>query len=398
MKVMKAVLVAALVLAMAAPAMAEIKLNGYFRVQGNIYDNDVTSDQFFVQRTRFKLTDQLNENVKLVYYVEADNDWGQSGKGAIGGGAKLGNDGVLIETKHAYVETNYDGFTTTVGLQWFGDGFNSFYLDDDAAGITVAKDFGGFNVNAWYAKFDESVKTTWSDYDAYGATFGIAASDALSLDAKVNYYDNNRDEETTLVYGLGAGFKISDSMSLNALVAFEKWEEDVSAGADGSTWFTDIALKAGFDGGDVKLRGFYSPAGDNANDAVHMVSDFGFYEDNLILLGYDASATNQGKDGNYSSSLTSGYGLVALTLSGNYQLPSDFYLKYGVGYFAAEDDTVAGVKVADKEIGTEFALRVGKKFLGNVDLSVRGSFLSAGDFNGPDTNDQWATKIGRAHV
>ncbi|RPJ81155.1 MAG: hypothetical protein EHJ94_05120, partial [Deltaproteobacteria bacterium] len=99
-KVFKSILVVMTVLIMVAPALAEITLNGYFRTQATSEDFSLTKDgessSFVDNRLRMKLTNTLNENLKLVYFGEVDTPWGEAGRAATGGGSggQLNADGV----------------------------------------------------------------------------------------------------------------------------------------------------------------------------------------------------------------------------------------------------------------------------------------------------------------
>ena len=127
-KVLKTLLVLGLAVAVATPALAEFKFNGYFRtaMYSTIHKDGTeegNSQAFTTQRFRGKLTYTLNENVAVVYYGEVDTDWGidsavnaPDNKGR-GGGGDRGADGINVETKNIYLDTKFDDTTVRLGVQ-----------------------------------------------------------------------------------------------------------------------------------------------------------------------------------------------------------------------------------------------------------------------------------------
>lgn len=74
---------------------------------------------------------------------------------------------------------------------------------------------------------------------------------------------------------------------------------------------------------------------------------------------------------------------MAAVLSGNHKLPSDMYLKWGLGYYSAVEDQAddnAATKREGKTLGYEVAARVGKTYFGKVDVSLNASYAGYGDF------------------
>ena len=142
-KLFKVLFVAILAIAVAAPAMADVKLNGYFRTQmqadtvDGLGAKDAPTEAAVDQRIRMKVTNQLNDEVKVVYYGEVDTVWGKQSKGntadGIGGGGMAGADGVNIETKNAYVAFNVPNsiLSASVGIQGFGLGFDYVLVAQD---------------------------------------------------------------------------------------------------------------------------------------------------------------------------------------------------------------------------------------------------------------------------
>ncbi len=406
-KVLKTVLVAALAVAVAAPAMAELKLNGYYRVQGNatnidqgavpvgpaIVSKDADTRTFIDQRLRMMLTNQLNDNVKFVYFAEVDTPWGESSKGTIGGGGKLGADGVNIETKHAYLDLKFASLSTRLGIQGIGSSFEGLVFNDDMAGATASAKLGGIDATLGYAKWDEGARHEWDETDLYLLKLSTKLSDQGKVGFDVYFNDNNttNGEVDDFYYGVYGDYRFG-SLGFDGFFLLRDYSYDgnpkVSADdVDGSAYAASLRLLAKLEKGDLKVRALYFSKDDDAEDRNFFDASKGNYEfagDNLSIFLTDAYYNN-GAQGAIAleNSAYKGYGLMGLTVSGSYQLPSDYYARYGVGYFAALDDTIndaAAKSVKGKSLGTEVALMVGKKVLGNVDVSLRGSYAFLGSF------------------
>jgi hypothetical protein len=389
MKMMKVVIAVALALCLAAPAFAEMKLNGYYRLQGTYYDTGAAANaenQDFSQRLRLKLTNQLNENVSFVYYAEMDTDWGQAGKGGIGGGGKLGGDGVLVETKNVYLTVKNDKMITSLGLQGMADMFDGILLDDDAAGAKFFFDFGAADLTLMYSKFDEGDKNIDDDTNMYAGTVSFAATEMLTLGAGAYYVEIQDDvagDEDVLWYGLRADAKLSDAFSLSAWGFMQDFSSDQAGVADGDTYLLKAAANYKFGMGDVTAQILYAPEETNASDQLAEISDF-YFDKNLIFMFADLYATNNGAgEDKFKIAGQGGYGLTCFALTGNLNFENDIYAGFGFAYADTDSD----------DLGTEFGARVGKKFFGNVDLSVRAAQWSAGDLliNGVKGEDE--TKV-----
>ena len=162
----------ALVVALAVPASAEMKLNGFYRVKptmsnligaGNISANvpgmetaaatslvkesgsgsgiDTARSRNFTEmrnRLRFEIGD---ENVKGVTFFELDGNFGDTG-GTVGRnqGFAANGDSINLETKNAYVwfKVPDTGLSFTVGLQGYLDEFGGLLFGySDQAGVVA---------------------------------------------------------------------------------------------------------------------------------------------------------------------------------------------------------------------------------------------------------------------
>jgi hypothetical protein len=96
-----------------------------------------------------------------------------------GAGACLGDDGVAVETKHAYIWVDTGQWvpnsSITIGLQevLFMNGPLGPYFDDDAAAIKVNMKFDPVDIELWTSKFGEGNVSNADDTDAYVARVGV---------------------------------------------------------------------------------------------------------------------------------------------------------------------------------------------------------------------------------
>jgi len=432
-KTVKILIALALALAVATPAMAAFKLNGYYRLQGTAesFERAPGSEQdsatFFDNRLRLKMTNQLNDYVSVVYYMEVDTPWGMQSKGGIGGGGKRGADGVNVETKNAFVDFKIPdtSWKLRTGIQGGGIGGNyqSLVEDDDMAGAKLTGKLGMANVTLLYSKWDEGSdittvdsyditggtltgsditgaditentttidggKTVWDDTDYYAVDVNAQINEQFKLGGSVAYIDNNAtavDTEDTYV-GVYGDFR-TGNLGIDSFLLYRDLTSNLAGDADGNAFWFDASGKMKLDNGYVKVHFAYTPDDDDATDNNRFApaaGGFEYHKDNMMLFLTDVYYNNgtQGalalKDAAYA-----GYGMWFLTVSGKVDLPQGYYARYALGYFSAvEDQTDNDVttRVADTDLGTEIDAMVGKKFAEKYDVSLRGAYGMLGDF------------------
>lgn len=144
-------LVAALLIGVASMASAtELKVRGHLDVYGmwsaNLrdFDNDrADADNYFTtQRLRTYFEYIANENLKAVFGLEIDNDWGST-DGTFARGAQWGSDAKgNIKVKHAYLDFTLPDTEINVkaGLQYVAlpSVFGHPVFEDDAAALVVS--------------------------------------------------------------------------------------------------------------------------------------------------------------------------------------------------------------------------------------------------------------------
>src|SRR5262245_3279538 len=131
-----------------------------------------------------------------------------------GAGGCLGNDGVNVETKHAYIWIDtgqwVPGSSITLGIQnvVFMSGPLGGWFDDDAAAIKLNMKFDPVDIEIWTAKFGEGTLPNADDTDAYTARISVNAT----KDIRVTVEGMLVDEKSL------SGFNIGDTFWVGATV------------------------------------------------------------------------------------------------------------------------------------------------------------------------------------
>lgn len=398
-KALKILLVAALVVAVATPALAEFKFNGYYRnmmysreVKSTV-DSDGASDQFVDQRFRGKLTYSLNDNVAVVYYGEVDTVWGKGQFGGRGTGGGVGGDSANVESKNVYLDLNWGNCKARLGLQGVKDSYQGIVFFDDMAGITASHKYGPAKVDFVYSKWDENDNKLWDDLDLWGIGGDFDMNENATLGADFYFIDDNTsnaDGTDAYVVGVNGDFRFG-TFAFQPYVLYATGEdEDADMDINGLA----AGMKAGMviENGDVNAQLIYFAANDE-NDEIDFWGAYGtqgnyaFAGTNSMYFLVDKFVNNANGPNKeryaMADAVERGYGLLGLQLFGNHKLPEAMYLNWGAGYFMAADDNPDGGLDGKREgesLGFEVAARVGKKVFEKVDLSVNAAYASFGDF------------------
>lgn len=411
-KTARVILAAGLALAVATPALAEFKLNGYFRTLGYMEEKKVSgvkgdekgaSEQFIDQRLRMKADWSINDNVRLVYFAEVDTTWGENNKAALGAGGQSynnsgGSDGVNVETKQAYLDLKAGDTSAMIGIIGAADAFQSIVFNDDMAGAVVKHKINNTTLTLGYSKWDEDDQDTGTanagvrgyddDMDFYIADVTQKFSDTFTAGAAVYYLDDKRDDlEGTEVffYGLRADAKFGD-FGLDGFVVVQDGENNTSkVDVKGLAASAKGTMK--LENGNIGLRVIYFNEDDDADDQMRwqgLKGEYAFVAENQMQFLTDPYVMNDGKE-RYAEvdAVQAGYGLLAFVLSGNHKLPDNMYLGWGAGYYMAmdeeRDDDGFDTREGDT-LGYELCARFGKKFFEKVDVSFNASWADYGDF------------------
>lgn len=408
-KFLKTAAAALAIAAIATPALADQKISGYYRMQamtdtvgGDPADNKKAESQID-QRFRLRYQNNLNEYVHFVYFGEVDVPWGQSSKGAIGGGGKSSGDGVNVETKNVYLDFKIPDsiFSFRTGLQGFGDNFDNVLIADDVNGVQANMAFTpNFGTTLAYFKFDEGDpvvapattkrKTDWDDIDFYALKNKLKVSDALSMNFDGYYLDNNAIDLDLYTLGVSADAKMGN-LGLTGWAAYQfGTEENVGApDTDTDAWAASVKAKMDVGAAKAALRLTYFSEDDDAQDdgSFNEVANgaFQFADENLSIFYSDVYYNNTASGRHaITDAVNAGYGLIGVNATADFnKLPANCYLKTGLGYFMAVDDKRNGEAVASREgtnLGLEAAVRVGHKFAEKVDVSLNGAYAFLGDF------------------
>ncbi len=393
-------------LASAGPVLADSKISGYYRMQ-MISDNlkgapaeNKPSEAQVDNRLRIRYQNNLNEYVHFVYYGEVDTLWGQPSKGNIGGGGQAGADGVNVETKNAYLDFKIPEtiWGVRTGIQGFADNIDHLFIADDWAGIRIDHKFTpAVTLTTAYFKAFEGNTTQWDESDLYALQARVKVNDSLGLTFDGYYNDDNRNSalltDDLYLVAAGAQGKIG-SLGLEGWIAYEFGEQEPATGPT-----VDIAALAGtvkaslpIGPAETALRLIYFSSDDDAvedqswNGPNHAdpAGKTEFDQENLMifLTDYYYTSTEAGRHA-LTDAAYAGYGLFGINAKADFKLPGKCYLKTGLGYFMALEDTrngEASKSVEGTDLGLEVAARVGTKVAELVDVSLAGAYAMLGSF------------------
>jgi hypothetical protein len=211
------VLAVVLVAALAAPAMAGMDApSGFIRVKGYmsnfksgatapplVLPADAPTNAYVEERFRAKFSFG-EENVKAVWFVETDFNFGDSAGSAIpanttGGagrnsGGALGGDRINLETKNIYIWFKLPNtpLDFTVGLQNQTDRFAGvLYGAADMAGIFMTGKMEPASFKIGWAKFYENSFSKTDDLTLYVAEVQFAPTKELKIGATFNFLQDD---------------------------------------------------------------------------------------------------------------------------------------------------------------------------------------------------------------
>ena len=412
-KYFKTAAAALALVALAAPAMADSQISGYYRMQamtdtvnGAPADNKKAESQID-QRFRLRYQNNLNEYVHFVYFGEVDAPFGQQSKGNIGRGGKSSADGVNVETKNVYLDFKIPDsiFSFRIGTQGFGDNWQNVFVADDMSGVQANMAFTpALGTTLAYFKLDEGTtvidgvntsKYNWDDTDLYALKNKLKVNDNFALNFDAYYLDDNSIDLDLYTLGLGADAKLG-TVGLDGFIAYQTGTQEQAAPAadiDVDAWVASVKAKMDIGAAKTGLRLTYYSEDDSAQDDGSFgeiaAGAFQFAGENLSIFYSDVfyNNTSSGRHA-ITDAAEAGYGLFAVNATADFKFPSDYYLKTGAGYFMSLEDQVslptpaatALTKKQGETLGFEVAARVGTIVAKKVDVSLNGAYAFLGDF------------------
>ncbi|GEM_PF-1467641 len=282
-KTAKTILAAGLALAVATPALAELKVTGNYRLMG--YNNELKnknyedgdSQSWVDQRLRLGVVNTLNDNVSITYLAEIDTDWGNgtSTKYPGGQGGGFDGDGVNVESKWIFLDIKSGDTSARLGLQNYADEFEGLVVNGDMTGAAVKHKIGNTSIGLLYAKWDENdgdsvqngvytagqsranaARSNWDDTDFYGVTVSQKFSDTFKAGAAIYYLDANDVQDPRSNVAGSSAYILGVSGSNNG---FGEWGNQAIATTladklDAEVFFYGLNAAATF--GDFSIDGF----------------------------------------------------------------------------------------------------------------------------------------------
>jgi len=453
-------LTAVLVVALAAPAMADLKVSGFYRSKAmlsNFFDgrsapsirtdDEEQTNAYNEQRARIKFQ-AGTADVKAVFEFESDMNWGKgTAEAGRNTGGAMSADAVQLETKGVYVwfKIPDTSITASVGMQPFSDHYAGIF--SNAADFTSIQVAGTFEpvkwVLAWGKMYESTNISTGTDgyKEADDTSIFVASAKfvpAKDMDLGVNFYyvkdDQGRGGGANAldpmqglgpfaglsgykfnVYMPGVNFAMNTGIAKISAFAFyqfgdaENWNSALDF--DIKAYMLDVRADLKVGPGNLFVEGFYISGGDQNP------IDGGDYESPITLGDYQRSGYGTG--GNSGFGRTNMYflfGADSLNVSqcligcsggelgdsfgnsgrGLWHLAAGYSQKFtaklkgavniGTAYAVdtwAEDQAGAANNLRadrDKDIGTEFNVRLDYNISKGLDVSLVGAYLMLGDF------------------
>jgi hypothetical protein len=392
--------------ALATPAMAELKLNGYFRTQmiaQQLSESALNTDTMVDQRLRLKLSYGVNDNITIVHYTEIDTPWGSSTSakypGGQGGGASA--DGVNVETKNVYADIKVPNsdIQARVGVQGFSLGFDYAIIGNDIAGITVGTKLSdAAGIKFGYFKGSEGTRVVWDDMDIYAAKLDMKVSEATKVGLGALFVDMNAADATDAAeqwYLALQGMTDLDGIGLSGALAYNGGSTGT---LDVGGYFATAKVTAAASD-TIKLGArvlFYSSdddATDGDDDSFNgdvSGGHYEYYKEGSEIFLASKSYNNSGSPAKaLHDAAYAGFGLLGIIVNADMKYDGGVYSKLHAGYYQALEDAITGGStVADKDLGFEVAATVGTKVAEKADLSLTGAFAQLGDFYDGAPNDE----------
>ena len=222
--------------AVSVPAMAfENEVHGTYNLKffGSNYENGFSSaivptaypdnnkaNNFIEQRARLQYIAKASDDLKLVTHFELDTKFGgdKSGKYGVSSDAGvLDADGIMLETKHVYLDFNLGSVNLKTGIQPIKDNLKGILIDADVTGITVTgKPKTGLTLVAGFYRLgtDTSMVTTGGANPASATSTGVNGTQTTNLNTNTSEIGHNNIDMALLIgkyavnkdLNIGAGY------------------------------------------------------------------------------------------------------------------------------------------------------------------------------------------------
>jgi len=404
-----------LVAAMAATAMADTNVAGYFRTKAHVgnYANygspviaaDNPSSSYVEHRLRAKIGVGA-ENVRAYYFAEFDQMWGDSTAGvARGSGGALGGDSINLETKNMYLwfKLPNTSFDFAVGLQAQTDSYANIFFAADMSGVTTTFKFDPASFRAGAYKWFEGDTNEADDVDLYIAEAKLSPMKDVKVGLNLYFLRSGRgtigatpalgaaDTGSVKVYTPGIDFSAAAGpVSLTGFLFYQTGTiENVGvADVDIRAFAGDLRADLNAGPGKVFVEGLYISGGDNNAkkfESIVTAADWSatqvFYNRTgmqILFPATDAINTATPLSINYNNG---GRGLTHVAAGYSQKLGDKLSAKVGLGYLAATklnnstDSTRKG-----KAMGTEANATVEYNIMKGLDFGVSAAYAWLGDF------------------
>ena len=244
--------------AVSVPAMAfENEVHGTYNLKffGSNYENGFSSsivpnaypdnnkaNNFIEQRARLQYIAKASDDLKLVTHFELDTKFGGDKTGKYGVSSDAGSldaDGVMLETKHVYLDFNLGTVNLKTGIQPIKDNLKGILIDADVAGITVTgKPKPELKLVAGFYRLgtDSSITASTTNYNTNISELGHNNIDLALVSGK---YAVNKD------LNVGAGYYLFSSYQTAAATTYHTFAIDADAKVGPATVSGFVAAQVG---------------------------------------------------------------------------------------------------------------------------------------------------------
>ena len=436
------VLVAAvLVVAFAAPAMADLKVTGFYRAKAmlsnfytmgsatpptpqSVYSKHAASSgsaAYAEQRFRIKF-DMGTEVARAIIHFESDMNWGDglTAAGRNQGGA-LSADAVQLETKEAYLwfKVPDTSITSTVGMQMVSDHYAGIFANNARmASVFINGEFEPVKWTLGWGKLFENTARRSDDADMYLGSVQFAPSKDMSLGVNMYWLKDDSGKfagtaglgatgYTVDVYMPGVNFAMNAGAAKISAFGFYQFGR-MSQYAPGDSfsigaYTVDLRADVKAGPGNLFVEGFYISGDDttgmttSGRQKYRSPITLGDYTSGLangnsgftrtrmyFMFGFENQNVNQCIIGCSAPVIGQSYGNAG---NGLWHVATGYSQKFtekikgefNLGYLAAAESDRASNQRA-QSIGTEVNARVDYTISKGLDLSLVGSYLNAGGY------------------